>query len=159
MIALSSRPLLDQIILSNTMRRSTRSFPSFRKLPIIPQAFFLKTNTSALAAKCRQRVHVIKACICSSWNRWSSSSSSSCMYFLANCAEDESQSCSLEYQGFCLEPKWLRPSWGSAAPLRPLACVHPNGGVGGSCGSGYSFRTQQKSGILQHQWYELETCA
>ena len=65
------------------------------------------------------------------------------MHCLASCAEDESQSCSLEYQGFCLEPIWQWPSWDSAAPLRPLARVHPNGGVSGSCGSGYSFRIQQ----------------
>ena len=55
-----------------------------------------------------------------------------------------------------LEPKWQWPSWDSAAPLRPLARVHPKGGVGGSCGSGYSFRTQHSPSVPQSTM--LSTC-
>ena len=52
-------------------------------------------------------------------------------------------------QGGCPEPKWRWPSWDSAAPLRPLSCFHPNDGVVGSCGSGYSFRTQHPPSVPQ----------
>ena len=46
------------------------------------------------------------------------------------------------FKAVALSQNGTRPSWDSAAPLRPLTCFHPSDGADGSCGSGYSFRAQ-----------------
>ena len=57
------------------------------------------------------------------------------MHVAADCYGDNSQWLLTRVQGGCLEPKWLRPFWYSAALILTISCFHPIGGVGGVCGS------------------------